>query len=553
MTKHSANGILAETPYHGKDVVPKLTGADIELGNFILGGEGAWQGDTGARAASALLAEMPGLAGSERQASDQGGYGCKVYPSWRNPSVYIVSDGASYVRDWGRKFIPANGGCAYIDHAHLEICLPETLSAFDHCAAFHAMLRIVRDALQQANRNLGQGKIQVLVNNTDGHSKSYGSHTNFLISRRCFENIFDRRLHYLLYLASYLASSIVFTGAGKVGSENGRDPVDYQISQRADFYESLIGSQTTYHRPIVNSRDEALCEKTSMARLHVIFNDNTLMHVANLLKVGVLQIVLAMIEQDQITTNLILEDPLKAVVTWSHDPQLRSGAETVSGMSYSAADLQLAIFSIAHRFVMEGRADGIVPHAKEIIELWGDTLSKLKARDFAALAPRLDWVLKWTILKRVMERSPELTWNSPELKHIDHLYSSLEDGLYWIYEEHLVEKVVPEDVIERFRHKPPDDTRAWLRTWILRHAEAVVDQVDWDAIRLRFKTADEGSWPRYVYRNIRMENPLISRRDCERIFEHSSSIEEALESLGLEGATFDEEGKTKSWLPMVLQ
>ena len=72
--------------------------------------------------------------------------------------------------------------------------------------------------------------------------------------------------------------------------------------------ETLVGDQTTYRRPVVNSRDEALCGRSAtpvaianqMARLHVIFFDNTLCHVASLLKVGMMQIILAMIEAQRV-------------------------------------------------------------------------------------------------------------------------------------------------------------------------------------------------------------------------------------------------------------
>ena len=224
-------------------------------------------------------------------------------------------------QDWGRRYLAANGGCAYVDLDHLELCLPEVLSAYDHVAAWHAMLVLARGALERANAGLGAnaalnegarlgegGRLMAFANNSDGRGNSYGCHLNFLISRRCFDNIFHRKLHYMLFLAGYLTSSIVFAGAGKVGSENGRPAVDFQLSQRADFDETLTGAQTTYDRPIVNSRDESLCGRAGqgparaahgMARLHVIFFDTTLCHVASLLKVGATQIVLAMIEQDR--------------------------------------------------------------------------------------------------------------------------------------------------------------------------------------------------------------------------------------------------------------
>ena len=90
-----------------------------------------------------------------------------------------------------------------------------------------------------------------------------------------------------------------------------------------NFIEVLMGTQTTFNRPIVNSRDEALCgTNRDMARLHVIFYDSNLCEMAGYLKVGVLQIILTMIEAEQVNVHLILEDPVVAVRAWSRDPGL---------------------------------------------------------------------------------------------------------------------------------------------------------------------------------------------------------------------------------------
>ena len=113
----------------------------------------------------------------------------------------------------------------------------------------------MRTALEAANEAQPAGqRIQVLVNNSDGQGNSYGSHLNFLIGRRTFDNLFYRKAHYLQFLASFQVSSILLTGQGKVGAENGRPSTPYQFSQRADFCATLQGVQTTYDRPIVNSR-----------------------------------------------------------------------------------------------------------------------------------------------------------------------------------------------------------------------------------------------------------------------------------------------------------
>jgi proteasome accessory factor A len=394
-----------------------------------------------------LLDQIKGIAGRSRGAEtacDCAACRARRGGSWTS-SVSSSGEhaGASEFdpQDWRRTFLPGNGGCAYIDLDHLELCLPEVLSARDHVAAWHALLRIAARAQADANAELPEGqRIHVLANNSDGRGNSYGSHLDFLITRRAWNNIFHRRLQHLLYLAAYQASSIVFAGQGKVGSENGAvaNPCDYQLSQRADFIEVLMGVQTTFNRPLINSRDEALTGVSvamdspaqTMARLHVIFYDSTLCHVAGLLKVGVMQIILAMIEAEKINPHLILDDPVAAVHVWSRDPLLSQRAALVSGQEVTAVELQLRFLDEAKAFVDGGGCDDIVPEAEMIIELWADTLEKLRARNLSALAPRIDWVQKLALLQRALQQRTELGWDSPQIKHLDHLYSALDGGLY---------------------------------------------------------------------------------------------------------------------------
>ena len=517
--------------------LPKLCGADIELGNFILGAVGG--GGTARQASRALLREIDA---SFARPEDRARLSLEPsYPRPQEPSLYANP------QDWGRKFLDSNGGCVYIDLDHLELCLPEVLSAYDHVAAWHAMLRIARRALNAANAKLPPGqRIHVLVNNSDGTGNAYGSHLDFLITRAAFDNIFERKMHHLLYLAAYQVSSIIFTGQGKVGAENGQPEVAFQLSQRADFFETLTGVQTTYRRPIVNSRDEPLCgavgldrlrpedaaQTADMARLHCIMYDNTLCHGSSLLKVGVMQIILAMLEAEQLDPRLILDDPVDAIVRWSHDPTLRARVPLASGKEVSAVELQLYFFEAAQRFVDAGGCDGVVPRAAEILALWGDTLLKLQAHDVTALARRLDWVLKFCILQRALCQRPHLTWASPQIKHLDHLYSSLdaEQGLYWTYEQHgATEQLVPAARIAHLEHEPPDDTRAWTRAMLLRLAGTdAVQDIDWDHIK--FRKAGRGYWP--TLRTVHLADPLgFTRAVAEDIIQQADAFDDILDAL----------------------
>ncbi len=477
------------------DRVAKIHGADIELGNALLGAP--MRSDargTGRRASRALLREIDGIPHRAPLAEPQPRWHATT-DRWSSSRSTWFSDrdaGAGNLedeQDWGRKFLPANGGCAYIDLDHLELALPETRCAFDHVAAWHAMVRVAQGALTRANEKLAAGqRILLLANNTDGLGHSYGSHYSFLLTRRAWINLFHRRLHHLLVLGSYLASSIVMTGAGKVGSENRQPRVDFQISQRADFFERLVGSQTTFARPLVNARDEALADSLKLARLHLINFDNGLCHVASLLKVGPTQIVTAMLEAEDVDPALALEDPVDAVHRWSRDVTLTATARLISGERVTAIDLQRRFQERARRFVERGEVVDFVPRAPEILSIWNDTLEQLAARDWPALASRLDWVLKRSLLERTRRRHG-LDWQDPKLKHLDHLYSSLdpEEGLYWTCERAgLVERLVTEGDVRRREVSAPSDTRAWARSRLLDIAglDRVVS-IDWHRLELQ--------------------------------------------------------------------
>jgi len=372
------------------------------------------------------------------------------------------------------------------------------ISAFDFVAAWFAMLRIARQAQVKANaKRSPDQRILVLVNASDGLGHAYGSHLNFLVTRRLWDDLFTRRLHPDLFvLAAYLVSSIVVSGQGKVGAENGRPRAAYQIAQRADHFDRLLGPQTTYNRPIVNCRDEPLCgtldapggpASAVLARLHCIFHDSTLCHVGTLLKVGVMQIVLAMLEARWLDASLMLEDPIAALVAYSHDPGLDACARLVGGRAVTAVDLQSMFCEQARAFVDAGGCDGEVPGAAAILALWEDTLAKLARCDLAALQGRLDWVTKYLQIERALARRG-LDWSDPAAKHLDHLYASLDpdEGLYWVLERAgLTERLVDAARIEHFRHTPPEDTRARTRAMLLRRLPRErIQTVDWDRIVL---------------------------------------------------------------------
>ena len=530
-----------EQKYKGpRKILPLLIGADIELGNFIAHVDRI--GGSGYEASRALLAEVKGQPGD---ALDSHSY-------WDSPGnaangaasgKYASTNHWVYnVQDVGRRYLPSTGGCIYVDLDHFEICTPEVLSAFDHVAAWHAMLRIARTALDDANEGRARDRqIQVLVNNTDGQGNSYGSHLSFLINRRTFDNIFLlRRPHYLQALASFQVSLLLLTGQGKVGSENGRPQAVYNISQRADYLETLIGVPTTINRPIVNARDEALCgrgytrDSEAPARLHSIFFDSALAHGSALFRVGTMQLFLTLLERELVDSRLILEDPLAALQSFSTDPTLKACARLITGEQFTVLELQSAYLDLIKRHAAQGVFEGVVTDAEKIIALWEDTLVKFANADWMAVARRgIDWVLKLMAVERAMDEDSRLEWGSSELKVLDHKYASLgDDGLYWAYEASgFVEQLVTPARIVHFTENPPANTRAWTRAMLLRRASeegVTVTSMDWDSIT--FKVRGRHSWP--TYRTLDMANPLgFTEADAKHIFDDAGDFRDLLDGL----------------------
>jgi proteasome accessory factor A len=525
----------------------RVCGADIELGNFIERADLA--GGSGFEASRALLAEIDG------QPKTHGSYLGYWSPGSAAASTKPVNSyGATsnLLNQWGydsldgaRKYLKENGGSCYLDHGHLELCLPEVTSAFDHVAAWHAMLRIAKRALDRANEGRSADrKIKVLINNSDGRGnagESYGSHVNLGVSRRLFDNTIGlKKPHHLQALASFQVSSILMTGIGKVGSENYHAQAPYNISARADYFENLHGLPTTFARPIVNTRDEPLCGRRGLhhpdapARLHVIFFDSALAPGSALFRVGLMRIYLALLERGLVNPRLLLEDPLAAVHGYSADPALQARAELINGDQLTLLELQSAFLEDAKRHAAQGVFDSVVPEAGRILALWEDTLVKFERADWDGVARRgIDWVLKLTAIERAMDEHPDLNWSSPGVKVLDHLYGSLgDDGLYWAYEASgFVEQLVPPERIAFFESNPPAETRAWTRAHLLRRAAeegVTVTAVDWDT--MTFKMRGRHGWP--IYRTLDMADPLGFTEALARpIFESAEDFAELLEGL----------------------
>ena len=111
---------------------------------------------------------------------------------------------------------------------------------------------ILIESMEAANEFLPEGQeLVVYKNNSDGKGNSYGCHENYLMDRATpFARIVQ-------HATTHFVTRQVFTGAGKVGCElpyRDRNHIEFQLTQRADFFEEEVGLETTLKRPIIKDR-----------------------------------------------------------------------------------------------------------------------------------------------------------------------------------------------------------------------------------------------------------------------------------------------------------
>ncbi|MEO7803327.1 MAG: depupylase/deamidase Dop [Actinomycetota bacterium] len=370
-----------------------------------------------------------------------------------------------------------NGARYYVDHAHPEYSTPECTNARDLVIHDKAGERILAESTRAAKDALEEGQtILVYKNNSDGKGNSYGCHENYLVSRQTpFPNI-------VRMLIPFFVSRQVFTGAGKVGSEGswGGDPVNFQLSARADFFEVEVGLETTFKRPIINTRDEPHADPDKYRRLHVIIGDANMSEISTFLKVGTTALVLKMIEDDFITTDLTLDEPLTALRKVSRDTNCKERLALADGRSITAVDLQWEYLDWAKKYLAEEPVDRVTA---DLLSRWEHVLGALES-DPMSLATSLDWVAKYQTLEAYRERHA-LDWDSPKLKLVDLQYHDvrMEKGLYYrLVGQGHIDTIVTEEEIVRAMSEPPTDTRAWFRGHALKKFSAEITAASWDSV-----------------------------------------------------------------------
>jgi proteasome accessory factor A len=378
-----------------------------------------------------------------------------------------------------------NGARFYLDTGcHPEYATPECASPLDVTIYDKAGERILENLLQYAQGKVREegfhGNLAIFKNNTDFVGNSYGCHENYLAER-------TSDFYYMAeQLIPFLVTRQIFTGAGKVFRT--RRGTVFHISQRAQHIRQKISGTTTNERSIINTRDEPHAIKEKYRRLHIIVGDSNMSEYTTYLKVGTTAIILEMIEDDFITPNFSLRNPVRAIKDISRDLTCREQVPLNNGKKYSALELQKEYLELAHRYYSTRPKSDMVT---DILDKWEDVLTKLE-EDPMQLDRKVDWVTKMNLLKAYGERTKQPAETSGDrMLMLDLQYHDIrrDKGLYYLLERKgKVERVTTDEAIDKAMVDPPQNTRAKMRGELIKLAKMkrIPYDLDWNYIRIGY-------------------------------------------------------------------
>ena len=375
------------------------------------------------------------------------------------------------VVSWGRSsnVFLRNGSRLYLDvGSHPEYATPECDSVpllITHDRAGDRILEgLVFDGEERLRAEGINGDIYLFKNNTDSGGNSYGCHENYLVERHGdFARLAER-------LIPFFITRQIITGAGKV-LQTPRGPI-YALSQRADHIWEGLSSATTRSRPIINTRDEPHADAELYRRLHVIVGDSNMSEMTTMLKVGIVDLVLRMLEGGVVMRDMSLENPIRAIREISHDSTCKTEVKLSTGRDLTAIQIQSEYYEKASAFA-DSRGLREDPVHRRVLDLWERSLIALEAGDLDVLDRDLDWVIKKKLVDRYMDKH-DLPLGSPRIAQIDLAYHDItrSRGLFYLLERRGMVNRISND-LEVFEAKsiPPQNTRAKLRGDFIKSAQ----------------------------------------------------------------------------------
>ena len=369
----------------------------------------------------------------------------------------------------------------YTDHRHHELSGPLCASAVD----LVLMLRKMRENLARYKLDAERvaGPINIYFDNTNRDpvdSRSWGCHMNIQVSRAAFDSWSEhgwKSEPMIAHWIPFISTTPPLFGSGKTGAEKGTAPVPFQLSQRSDHMTRVSCLETVENKGLINERDEPLGDGERLARFHVVALDTPRAEYTSFLRAGVIQCLLASLEEGLPLPDLSLENPLQAMAEVSRDLSMRRPLRLADGRTATALEIQYRLAEAVQDHLRAGCAASSVPDAEFIVACWIETLDHL-SKHAPILCGRLDWRARLELIRQARCAVP----HSTEIDLLSDIqYGQFQGAFERLENDHIIERLedfFPSKRLGPFRLLARDMARA---KFLSRYGAHVV-RADWHKI-----------------------------------------------------------------------
>ena len=366
-----------------------------------------------------------------------------------------------------------NGARCYPDvNAHPEWATAEVLTPDELIAHERAGELILASAARRLGSvsEYGNRPVMILKNNHDVQANSWGSHENYLVSRRVsIEHLSD-------WLSGFLTSRYIWSGAGALITS--RAQARYAISGRALDVRYIYGTQTTRERPLINLRDEPLGNAARYRRVHFIMGDSNMSDWVTWLKFAVTHLVLRSYEARIKRGALVVADVRKACHGIAYDLDLVTPISLVGrARAMSALDMQYWYADAVAKLLAR---DGGEPWEHEALQRWLMILEMLES-GWQSTIGILEWSTKLSLLESVASRA-RADFDHPKIQTASCLWHDIdpEYGFARRFEQTgRLLRAGDDAAVLYATTNPPQTTRARSRGYLVQAAVGLPSSANW--------------------------------------------------------------------------
>ena len=307
---------------------------------------------------------------------------------------------------------------------------------------------------------------------------SYACHENYTVSRRVPLNVL------ISVFGPWFVLRPPIVGAGKVGADEHTPWADFQMSQRADFFDNLYGPQTTSDRPIYNTRDTPYADKILYRRMHVINGDSNMCELPEYLKIGLTSILVMMVEDGRMDNRFELLDPVESFWEVSRDLEFRELLDFRNRRERKTSlDCLKEYADLFWNYLETCQPNNEI--YKDVVRRFFDLLDLLETRDLRALFGKSDWATKLFIIKGACERKGQ-EFRSDFATTLDRQYSDNdhENGLFFrkVQGDQLTFRICDDEKIRQAMLAPPPTRSRWVTETIFKFKEWIISSDFWHTI-----------------------------------------------------------------------